>query len=107
MLANLLIGRIGVGIFAAVLSSSRPLFGAALHNANTFFLLGSAFFIYLFFRLFLLCWRFLNHLRRHYFTWSLTYYFLVIVVCLAFRLPAGGHGLLFLHGQEPAETTLH
>ena len=84
MLANLLIGRIGVGIFAAVLSSSRPLFGAALHNANTFFLLGSAFFIYLFFRLFLLCWRYLNHLRRHYFTWSLTYYFLVIVVCLAF-----------------------
>ncbi len=84
MLANLLIGRIVVAIFAGILTSSRPLFGAALRNANTFFLLGSAFFIYLFFRLFLLCWRYLDHLRRHYFTWSLTYYFLVIVVCLAF-----------------------
>lgn len=84
MLANLLIGRIVVGLFADVLATSRPLFGATLRNANTFFLLGSAFFIYLFFRLFLLCWRYLDHLRRHYFTWSLTYYFLVIVVCLAF-----------------------
>jgi hypothetical protein len=73
-----------VGIFAGILASSRPLFGTALRNANTFFLLGSAFFIYMFFRLFLLCWRYLDHLRRQYFTWSLTYYFLVIVVCLAF-----------------------
>lgn len=84
MLTNLLIGRIVVGIFAGILASSRPLFGTALRNANTFFLLGSAFFIYMFFRLFLLCWRYLDHLRRQYFTWSLTYYFLVIVVCLAF-----------------------
>ncbi len=88
--------------------SSPPtdrIFGAALRNANTFLLLGSAFFIYLFLPPVPAVLRYLNHLRRHYFTWSLTYYFLVIVVC---RLspscwwPPPFH----IHGQKSPEPTL-
>ncbi len=84
MLLNLMIGRFCLFIFSRIPSESQPIFETALENANTFFLLATAFFTYLFFRLFFLSWRYLNHLRRHYFTWSLTYYFLIIVVCLAF-----------------------
>ncbi len=81
---NLLVGMLCMFFFSKIPLASQSVFYTALNKHDSYFLLSAAFFIYPFFRLFLLSWRYLDHLRRHYFTWSLTYYFLVIVVCLAF-----------------------
>jgi hypothetical protein len=81
---NLLVGWLFMRIFSLFPSAGQALFIAALKNPNSYFFLAAAFAVYTFFRVFFLTWQYLDHLRKQYFTWSLTYYFFFIVICLAF-----------------------
>ena len=84
MVLNLLIAWLVFFLFSLIPSPSQNLFVDAIHNPNTYFFLSAGFLFYLFFRLFFRLWLLIDHLRKQYFAWSLTYYFLFIEVVAVF-----------------------